>query len=122
MGNRTGMSFITNEIAWEVPSSVGVFVGYCVCGGLGLAYHKIEFADDPNFNSAANDTCFFFVYALLGGSVTAIGLTPMRSALTAIFVIWAEEPKSFAVGQPVLYGELLEAVSQSPGVKSAMHE
>jgi len=115
---RTGMSVITNEVAWSVPISVGTFVGYCVSGGLGLAYHKIAFIDHEDLSSTVFDSCFFFVYAILGGSVTSIGLAPMRSALTAIFVIWSEEPKSFAAGQPELYGELLVAVKQSPGVQA----
>jgi len=119
---RTGMSFITNEVAWSVPISVGTFVGYCVSGGLGLGYHKIAFADDETLSSTVFDSCFFFVYAALGGSVASIGLAPMRSALTAIFVIWAEEPKSFAAGQPELYGDLLEAVNNSPGVKGAIED
>merc|ERR1719193_1325906 len=115
--NRTGMSFITNEVAWSVPISVGTFVGYCVCGGLGLAYHKIAFVDHDDLDTPMYDTLFFFLYACLGGSVTSIGLAPLRSALTAIFVIWSEEPKSFAAGRPELYGELLVAVSKSPGVQ-----
>jgi len=119
---RTGMSFITNEVAWSVPISVGTFCGYCVSGGLGLAYHKGAFANTEGFNSPAFDTVFFFVYAFLGGSVTAIGLAPLRSALTSIFVIWSEEPKSFAAGQPELYGELLAAIERSPGVKENIHE
>jgi len=118
----TGMSFITNEVAWSVPISVGTFCGYCVSGGLGLAYHKAAFSNTDGLNSTAFDTCFFFVYAILGGSVTAIGLAPLRSALTSIFVIWSEEPKSFAAGQPELYGELLIAIEKSPGVKGAIHE
>jgi len=119
---RTGMAFITNEVAWSVPISVGTFVGYCVSGGLGLAYHKLAFIDDTTFSSTQFDACFFFVYAILGGSVAAIGLAPLRSALTSIFVIWAEEPKSFAAGQPELYGELLVAVNKSPGVKGTIDE
>jgi len=119
---RTGMSFITNEVAWSVPISVGAFVGYCVCGGLGLAYHKIAFADDDDLSTTVFDSFFFFVYAILGGSVASIGLAPLRSALTAIFVVWSEEPKSFAAGHPELYGELLEAVSKSPGVKGVIEE
>lgn len=115
--DRTGMSFITNEVAWSVPISVGTFVGYLLCGGLGLAYHKIAFADNDELSDSFFDLTFFFVYAALGGSVASIGLAPMRSALTAIFVIWSEEPSSFAAGQPELYGELLEAVNKSPGVK-----
>jgi len=120
--NRTGMSFITNEVAWSVPISVGKFVGYCVCGGLGLAYHKIAFADHDDLSSTVFDSCFFFVYAILGGSVASIGLAPLPSALSAIFVVWSEEPKSFAAGHPELYGELLEAVSKSPGVKEHIDE
>jgi len=119
---RTGMSVVTNEVAWSVPISVGTFCGYCVSGGLGLAYHKGAFANTEGLNSTAFDSVFFFVYAILGGSVTAIGLAPLRSAITSIFVIWSEEPKSFAAGQPELYGELLAAIEQSPGVKESIHE
>merc|ERR1719494_526178 len=64
--SRTGMSFITNEVAWSVPISVGSFCGYCVSGGLGLAYHKGAFANTELDDA---DTAFFFVYAILGGSV-----------------------------------------------------
>jgi len=120
--NRTGMSFITNEVAWSVPVTVGKVVGYCVCGGFGLAYHKIGFADHKDLSTNVFDSCFFFVYAILGGSVASIGLAPLRSALTAIFVVWSEEPKSFAAGHPELYGELLEAVNKSPGVKGNIEE
>jgi len=119
---RTGMSFITNEVAWAVPISVGTFCGYCISGGLGLAYHKGAFADSEGLNSTELDTSFFIVYAILGGSVTSIGLAPLRSALTSVFVIWSEEPKSFAAGQPELYGELLVACANSPGVKGHIHE
>jgi len=119
--NRTGMSFITNEVAWSVPISVGTFCGYCVSGGLGLAYHKAAFANS-DLNDKALDTCFFFVYAVLGGSVTSIGLAPLRSAITSIFVVWSEEPRSFAAGQPELYGDLLAAIEKSPGVKAGIHE
>jgi len=119
---KTGMSFITNEVAWGVPISVGKFCGYCISGGLGLAYHKGAFADNDDLNSTQFDTTFFFVYAILGGSVTAIGLAPLQSALTSVFVIWSEEPKSFAAGQPELYGELLVACANSPGVKDNIHE
>jgi len=118
---RTGMSFITNEVAWSVPISVGTFCGYCVSGGLGLAYHKGAFAN-TELDDKVFDTTFFFVYAILGGSVTSIGLAPLRSALTSIFVIWSEEPRSFAAGQPELYGELLAAIEKSPGVKEAIHD
>lgn len=116
---RTGLSVITNEVAWSVPLFVGKFCGFCACGGLGLAYHKAAFSDDL---SSDVDICFFLVYALLGGSVTSIGLAPLQSTLTAIFVIWSEEPQSFAAGQPELYGELLIAVEKSAGVKAAIHE
>jgi len=119
---KTGMSFITNEVAWSVPIWVGSKVGCFVCGGLGLAYHKIAFADDDDLSTTVFDTFFFIVYAILGGSVTSIGLAPVRSALTAIFVIWSEEPRSFAAGQPELYGELLEAVNKSPGVKEHIED
>jgi len=120
--NRTGMSFITNEVAWSIPISVGIFVGYCVCGGFGLAYHKIAFSDHANSSTNTPDFVFFFVYAILGGSVASLGFAPMHSALTAILVIWSEEPKSLAAGQPELYGELLEAVNKSPGVKQRIEE
>merc|ERR1719334_1888334 len=115
------MSFITNEVAWSVPISVGTFLGYCICGGLGLGYHKAAFSDD-HLSNKTYDTCFFFIYAVLGGSVTGIGLAPLQSALTSIFVIWSEEPRSFAAGQPELYGELLAAIEKSPGVKANIHE
>jgi len=116
---RTGLTVVTNEVAWGVPLFVGKFCGYCACGGLGLGYHKLAFGDDV---SSDLDICFFIVYALLGGSVTGIGLAPLQSTLTAIFVIWSEEPASFAAGQPDLYGELLVAVEESEGVKAAIHE
>jgi len=119
---KTGMSFITNEVAWSVPISVGTFCGYCISGGLGLAYHKGAFADNADMNSTTVDTSLFFVYAILGGSVTSIGLAPLQSALTSVFVIWSEEPKSFAAGQPELYGELLVACANSPGLKGKIHE
>jgi len=119
---RTGMSFITNEVAWSVPISVGTFCGYCISGGMGLGYHKGAFADSDLLDNKTFDLLFFFLYAILGGSVTAIGLAPLRSVLTSIFVIWSEEPRSFAAGQPQLYGDLLAAIEKSPGVKSALHE
>jgi len=119
--SRTGMSFITNEVAWSVPITVGAICGYCISGGIGLGFHKAAFAGD-DLSSTVFDTVFFFFYAMLGGSVTVIGLAPLRSALTSIFVIWSEEPRSFAAGQPELYGELLEAVAKSPGVKSRIEE
>lgn len=119
---RTGMSFVTNEVAWSVPISVGTFCGYCISGGMGLAYHKAAFHDSTLLSDKMFDTLFFFIYAILGGSVTAIGLAPLRSVLTSIFVIWAEEPRSFAAGRPQLYGELLAAVEKSPGVKSALNQ
>jgi len=118
---RTGMSFITNEVAWSVPISVGIFCGYCFCGGMGLAYHKGAFSD-TGLDDKMFDTTFFFLYAILGGSVTAIGLAPLRSVLTTVLVIWAEEPRSFAAGQPEFYGELLAAIDQSPGVKGSIHQ
>jgi len=117
--NRTGLSVITNEVAWSVPLFVGKFCGYCACGGLGLGYHKLAFGDEV---SSDLDICFFIIYALLGGSVTGIGLAPLQSTLTAVFVIWSEEPASFAAGQPELYGELLVAVERSPGVKYVIHD
>jgi len=116
---RTGLSVVVNEVAWSVPLSVGKFCGFCACGGLGLAYHKLAFGDD--FSSDL-DVGFFFLYALLGGSVTGIGLAPLQSTLTAIFVIWSEEPASFAAGQPELYGELLVAVEKSHGIKAVIHD
>jgi len=122
--HRTGMSFITNEIAWSIPISVGNFCGYCISGVMGLVYHKAVFAN-TGFGSTSStmlDSMFFCLYATLGGSVTAIGLAPLRSVITSIFVIWSEEPSSFAAGQPELYGELLTAVEKSSGVKSAIHE
>jgi len=119
---KTGMSFVTNEVAWSVPISVGNFCGYCISGGMGLAYHKAAFHDSAYLNDKALDTMFFFIYGILGGSVTAIGLAPLRSVLTSVFVIWSEEPRSFAAGQPELYGDLLAAVEKSPGVKSALEE
>lgn len=118
---RTGMSVITNEVAWSIPISVGSFCGYCVSGGLGLAYHKIAFANTI-LETEFLDPLFFTIYAILGGSVTAIGLAPLRSVLTSIFVIWSEEPCSFAAGQPELYEELLAAIDNSPGVKAAINE
>jgi len=118
--SRTGLSVITNEVAWSVPISVGKFCGFCASGGLGLAYHKLAFVDD-NLPSSL-DILFFILYALLGGTVTGIGLAPLQSTLTAIFVIWSEEPASFAAGQPLLYGDLLVAVEKSAGVKAAIHE
>jgi len=120
---RTGMSVVTNDVAWSVPIFVGSFVGFSISGGMGLAYHKMAFADMV-FQDKRHEInfyiCFFFFYGALGGSVATIGLAPLRSALTAIFVIWAEEPKSFAAGQPELYGELLLAVKKSPGVIGAI--
>jgi len=116
---RTGLSVVTNEVAWWIPLFVGKFCGYCASGGLGLGYHKLAFGDDV---SSDLDVGFFFLYALLGGSVTGIGLAPLQSTLTAIFVIWSEEPASFAAGQPDLYGDLLVAVEKSEGVKAAIHE
>jgi len=118
---ETGMSFITNEVAWSVPISVGTFCGYCISGGMGLAYHKLAF-DDSALSSKVFDCGFFFIYGCLGGSVTGIGLAPLRSALTTIFVIWSEEPRSFAAGHPELYGELLAAIEKSPGVKGSIHK
>jgi len=119
---RTGMSFVTNEVAWSVPISVGTFCGYCISGGMGLAYHKAAFQDSDILNNKMFDTAFFFLYGFLGGSVTSIGLAPLRSVLTSVFVIWSEEPRSFAAGQPSLYGDLLVAVEKSPGVKSALDQ
>jgi len=119
--SRTGMSFITNEVAWGVPIWVGSFCGYCISGGIGLGFHKAAFAGD-DLSQTALDTVFFFFYAMLGGSVTTVGLAPLRSALTSIFVTWSEEPRSFAAGQPELYGDLLVAVAKSPGVNNAIQE
>lgn len=118
---KTGMSFITNEVAWSVPISVGTFCGYCISGGMGLAYHKIAF-DSTALESNMYDCAFFFLYGFLGGCVTGIGLAPLRSVLTTIFVIWSEEPRSFAAGQPELYGELLTAIANSPGVSGSIHK
>jgi len=115
--SRTGMSFVTNEVAWSVPIAVGTFCGHCISGGMGLGYHKATFADDEDLSTTSYDAFFFFIYALLGGSVTAIGLAPLRSAITSIFVIWSDEPTSFAAGQPELYGELMIAIEKSPSVK-----
>jgi len=116
---RTGLSVVTNEVAWSVPLFVGKFCGYCACGGLGLGYHKLAFGDDMRFDL---DITFFILYALLGGSVTSIGLAPLQSTVTAIFVIWAEEPASLAAGQPELYGDLLVAVDKSEGVKAVIDD
>jgi len=116
--NRTGMTYITTEVAWSVPITVGTFCGCIVTGGIGLGFHHHAFGDS---DCAALDILFFFVYALLGGSITAIVLAPLRSVLTSIFVVWAEDPRSLASGQPELYGELLEAVVRCPGVKNVIH-
>jgi len=118
--DHTGMSFITSNVAWSVPISVGTFCGCCISGGMGLAYHNGVFANtdlDDKF-----EIWFFLLYATFGGSVTAIGLAPLRSVLTTIFVIWAKEPRSFAYGQSEFYRELLVAIEQSPGVKDSIHQ
>merc|ERR1712083_308618 len=39
--SQTGMTFITNEVAWAVPITVGTILGACFCGGVGLLIHKI---------------------------------------------------------------------------------
>jgi len=118
---RTGMSVITNEVAWSIPISVGTFCGYCASGGMGLVYHKATFANTTS-DMKELEPFFFFFYAFLGGSVTAIGLAPLRSVLTTIFVIWSREPRSFAAGQPELYGELVTAIGKSSRLKSTIHE
>jgi len=118
--DHTGMSFITSNVAWSVPISVGTFCGCCISGGMGLAYHKGVFA--ITYLDDFSQTVLFLFYATLGGSVTAIGLAPLHSVLTTIFVIWAKEPRSFAYGQPEFYRELLVAIEQSPGVKGRIHQ
>jgi len=118
--DHTGMSFITSNVAWSVPISLGTFCGCCISGGMGLAYHNDVFANTVFVDKFVIG--FFLLYATLGGSVTAIGLAPLRSVLTTIFVIWAKEPRSFAYGQPELYRELLVAIELSPGVKGSIHQ
>jgi len=116
----TGMKIIVNEIGWDVTIQVGVILGFCVSGGVGIALHIILWGSE--FSVEGSDAelvifCFFCLYGLLGMTTTSVGLVPLRSALTAVFVIWAEEPGSFAAGQPEYYNDLMAAVEKCPSVK-----
>jgi len=115
----TGISLVQWQSVWSAPLAVGTICSCEVCGYLGLLYQRFIFADSDIY--ADNDSgLYFLIYTILGGSVTAAGLAPIRSALITIFVVWADEPESFATGQPKLYAELQTAIAKSPAVKNKL--
>lgn len=122
---HTGLKIITNEVAWGVPLTVGYMIGFCFSGGITLGIHQLVFESEGDVGDILQhkelQLFFFVVYGWLGGYACTIGLVPLRSSLSSTFVVWAEEPLSFAQGQPELYLNLMGAVDGCEKVKSNLN-
>jgi len=117
----SGMQIVVNEVGWDVALTVGVLIGFCVSGGVGIGLHIILWGSEFNAQDAATEVFFYFcLYGWLGCSTTSIGLGPLRSVLTTVFVVWAEEPESFSKGQTKFYNDLVDKAQKCPQVATAL--